>query len=534
MKRFYLPVFFTFFFGISHAQLYVQQWASCKDEPSTLINTTHMTTDRFGNTYMAGTEKDIFEPDFPPHMFILKINAAGTFSWKKYYNALKDSSDEVKGIATDAQGNVYLTGSRMQVGSCDVCPNYAIKDIFTTKYAPNGNIIWRNRFKAGDFKLSTASEIKVTTNGYSLVTGYIKEYSSLFFTFNYTMTALLYGPEGNLITSIQAPDIIAYSGTLDKQLNLIVAGEEMVSNVGKPVVAKFNKRGNLLWKTILDESNRKGTFYNVFIDNEGGIYANGQANNVSFSQPNIVTAKYDRSGMQIWKRSEMNRTFTGKGSFGDYEVDALGNSYICGYQDYGATDRDWLTIRYDKNGTKKWSKVFADPVMFGNYPQDIELTKNGQLLVSGNGTPSAPIVYSYNTIMYDTSGTQLWQAYYSVNPGQNSLSVGARMDAAGNIYAGGSGVCVVKYKPNIIAATAQNSVALWNVKPNPAYNEITISGKNIQSFTILNTLGLVVKKGILNSNEVMHHIDVNTLNTGTYFIEIETLNGRDKKSFQKL
>ncbi len=534
MKRYYLPVFFSFFFILSHAQLFVQQWASCKDEPNTLINTTHITTDRFGNTYMAGTEKDIFESGFPPHMFILKINAAGSFSWKKYYNELKDSSDEVKGIATDAQGNVYLTGSRMQVGGCDVCPDYAIKDMFTTKYAPNGNIIWRNRYAVGEFKLGSPSEIKVTTNGYSLVTGYYKEYSSAFASFNYTMTALLYGPEGKLINSVLAPNIIAYSGAVDKQLNLIVAGEEIVSNVTKPVVAKFNKNGNLLWKTILDESNRKGTFYNVFTDKDGEIYANGQANNVNFAQPNIVTAKYDKNGIQLWKRSEINRTFTGKGSFGDYEVDAFGNSYICGYQDYGGTDRDWLTMRYDKNGVKKWSKVFVDPVMFGNYPQDIELTKDGRLLVSGNGTPSAPFVYSYNTIMYDTTGTQLWQSYYSVSPGQNSLSVGARMDAAGNIYVGGSGVCVVKYKPNTSNASAQHTAVSWRLTPNPAFNYITISGKNILSYTIVNTFGMALKKGVLPSNEASHNIDISPLKAGTYFIEIETLNGRDKKSFQKL
>lgn len=534
MKRFFLPAILLFVISAINAQLFQQQWVTCKDEPNTLINTTQMTTDRFGNTYMAGTEKNIFEPEFPPHMFILKMDASGNFAWKKYFNELKDSSDDVQGIGTDAQGNVYLTGSRMQTGACEVCPDYEKKDIVTTKYAPNGDVIWRRRFVAGEYKLGVPSEIKVKTNGYSMVTGYYKEYNSVFGIFDYTMTVLLYSPSGQLIASQQYPGIIALSGSLDRHLNLIVAGEEIVSNVNKPVVLKFNKRGDFLWKTILDEPNRKGTFYNVYTDSAGAVYANGQANAINFAQPNIVTVKYDPAGVQVWKRSEINRTFTGKGSFGDYEVDAAGNSYICGYQDYGGTDRDWLTIRYDRNGIKKWSKVFADPLLFGNYPQDIELTKDGRLLVSGNGIPSSPFVYAYNTILYDTSGTQLWQSYYKVSPNGNSLAVGARMDAAGNIYTGGSGVCVVKYRPNSFLPAMQQSVSACRISPNPASSYIIITGVNLSQYSISNTQGIVIKQGSLKSGQKSQLIDIAALVPGIYFINLYENNRWIKHTFQKI
>lgn len=534
MKRLYLLALLNLVSGALYAQLFQQQWVGCKDEPNALINTTHMTTDRFGNTYMAGTEKDIFEPEFPPHMFILKFDASGNFAWKKYFNQLKDSSDDVQGIATDAQGNIYLTGSRMQVGGCDVCPDFLVKDIVTTKYAPNGDILWRRRYVAGDYKLGIPSDIRVTTNGYCLVTGYYKQYNTIFSTFDYTMKVLAYGPAGNLIASKSQPGVIGLSGCFDRKLNLIVAGEEIVSNVTKPVVVKFNKRVDLQWKAILDEPNRKGSFYHVYTDDVGSVYANGQANAISFAQPNIVTVKYDANGTQAWKRSEINRTFTGKGTFGDYEVDTEGNSYICGYQDYGSTDRDWLTIRYDRNGIKKWSRVFADPIMFGNYPQDIELTKDGRLLVAGNGIPAPPFVYAYNTIMYDTAGNQLWQAYYKVSTNGNSLAVGARMDAAGNIYTGGSGVCVVKYQPNTSSAAMLHAASSWSISPNPTASHINVTGIDLSQYKINNTLGVLIKAGKLNSGIVAQSVDVSTLKPGIYFMHVHSKNGWLKQTFQKL
>lgn len=519
MKYTILFVIYVLNSCLVHAQLYNQQWFKCVSQPGTLNNTTQMATDRFGNSYMAGTEIDIFEPGFPPHMYLLKIDASGNYKWKKYFNNLKDSSDDVSGLAVDGAGNIYLTGRRKDV-TCEPCLDKVVSDIVTTKYNSDGDIIWSRRFSAGPYLLSTPSDLRVSNNGYCMVTGTIKEYNSIFATFNKTMMVMLYGPSGQLLAMKQQPNITGLSGCFDRKLNLIVCGEEDISNVKKPVLIKFNKQGDSLWKKILDEPNRKGNFQFVFADPGGAIYTNGQSDAVNFSQPNIVTVKYSAEGKELWKRSEVNRTFTGKNIYGDFAIDTKGNCYVAGYQDYGATDRDWLTVKYNTNGQKKWSNIFTEPVQYGNYPADIEITKDGNVLLAGNGTPSFPAVYSYNTLMYDSNGHQIWQAYFKTGANNNDIAAGVEVDAAGNIYTGGSGVCVVKYKAAKTSSAKPVTASTNFISPNPASGYLLIEGLGFKSYTITNLQGAIVQRAFISHTLSKQKIDISKIPKGYYFISI--------------
>ena len=80
----------------------------------------------------------------------------------------------------------------------------------------------------------------------------------------------------------------------------------------------------------------------------------------------------------------------------------------------------------------------------------------------------------------------------------------------------------------------KNSVVLY---PNPAKNTINInvaSEVNLQSISIYNTLEQLVKTMSVNDKNSSSAIDVSSLKTGTYFMEINATEGKVIKKFVKL
>ncbi|MFA6152907.1 MAG: SBBP repeat-containing protein [Chitinophagaceae bacterium] len=116
--------------------------------------------DATGNVFVTGTfdGKANFDPagagyhltsvggTWSPDAFVLKLNAAGKFSWVKQAGTI--SPEEVSGIALDAAGNIYITGSF--TGVMDVDPGPAATyltstndiDMFIWKLDASGNLVW--------------------------------------------------------------------------------------------------------------------------------------------------------------------------------------------------------------------------------------------------------------------------------------------------------------------------------------------------------------------------------------------------------
>jgi hypothetical protein len=105
--------------------------------------------------------------------FVARFNAAGEHDWSKAFGNSADLNLISRGVATDAMGNVLLTGEfsgPANFGGGDVTS--AGKDLFVVKLAPNGDHLWSRRFgdAADQFGLSVAAN----PAGDVLVTGYFK------------------------------------------------------------------------------------------------------------------------------------------------------------------------------------------------------------------------------------------------------------------------------------------------------------------------------------------------------------------------
>ena len=199
--------------------------------------------------------------------------------WAKQYAG--PSYDAGQAIALDAAGNIYATGYFSATVDFDPGPGVynltssAAEDIYITKSAPNGNLIWAKSI--GDFRYQAGYAITLDPAGNIYVTG-------IFF------------------------------GTVDfdpgpGESKLISAGNEDV------FILKLDNNGNFKWAKKFggptnDYSNA------IILDNAGNIYLNGYFdgtsnfdtdngvyNLTSHGATDIYVCKLNSSGSLIWARN---------------------------------------------------------------------------------------------------------------------------------------------------------------------------------------------------------------------------------------
>lgn len=126
--------------------------------------------DAQGNVYVAGSTRggvldgNINSGGFD--LFVVKYDATGTRQWTRVFGT--PANDRATGIATDAQGNVYVTGSTG--GSPDSSINAGALDLFVVKYDAAGTRQWTRQLGSpgDDFATGIASD----TQGNVYVSGH--------------------------------------------------------------------------------------------------------------------------------------------------------------------------------------------------------------------------------------------------------------------------------------------------------------------------------------------------------------------------
>lgn len=115
-----------------------------------------VTTDVFGNIYLAGiTLSTIGIATSGAHQtaygggtgdaFIAKLNTNGQLLWASYYGG--NAYDEAYGLATDATGNVYLTGFTYSENQIATAGSHqavfsGVNDVFLVKFDATGQRQW--------------------------------------------------------------------------------------------------------------------------------------------------------------------------------------------------------------------------------------------------------------------------------------------------------------------------------------------------------------------------------------------------------
>ncbi len=428
-------------------------------------------TDANGNVYTTGAFGGTV--DFDPgaattnltsvggnDIFIQKLDANGNLIWVKQIGG--GYNDNGLAIATDAKGNLYITGNF--TGTVDFDPGVEITnltsagsfDIFIQKLDNNGNLLWVKKF--GDKNNDWGNSITTDANGNVYTTGF-------------------------------------FEGVVDfdpgaETANLTSAG------LYDAFIQKLDADGNLLWVKQMG-----GTRYDrgnsITVDANGNVYTIGEfedtadfdpgtetANLTSAGSEDIFIQKLDVNGNFLWvnqiggKKSEVGNSIT---------VDANGNVYstgsFTGTVDFNpGTDIINLTDeggggafiqKLDGNGNLLWVK------QIGGTATSITSDVNGNIYTTG---------YFFNTKDFD--------------PGDGTANLTST---------GESDIFIHKLSSTIVGLSESSFSEDYVVCPNPTDGKFSIKFDNTQESVTVRILSLtgqvIVSKQFQNTNNIQLEIE---------------------------
>jgi hypothetical protein len=328
-------------------------------------------------------------------MFLVKYDSCGIVQWAKAAGG-NDGSTIAKAIATDAAGNIYVTGyfqtDTVTFGTIKLF-NSSNRAAFIVKYDAGGNALWAIQGSGNGDNIAESIAVDASNNVY--VSG---EFTSSILTFG--SGSVKNGSGGN------ANDVF---------------------------IVKYDNSGNFQWLRSSNDGNSSGGGltdaygYGIGVDAAGNVYVGGtfSADYIRFgsdslaisngAENDIFVVKYNTTGTGQWLRTA--------GGGGDDEAfsltaDAVGNVYITGYinattsfgthavtvNSYGTTA---FIAKYDVNGTAQWAKGgTGDP-----NPNASSLNQGYHVTLDANNNPNIIGFYTSDSLklgpvtLYNTSIT---------------------------------------------------------------------------------------------------------------------------------
>ncbi|HEY9113112.1 MAG TPA: SBBP repeat-containing protein [Bacteroidales bacterium] len=547
-------------------------------------------------------------------VLLLQVNVlfSQTPEWLWAKNATDIYQDFSYSVATDVDGNVIITGefygSPISFGDHDLT-NVAYSDVFIAKYSSIGNVLWA--VSAGGMLYESGAGVATDADGNIYVTGSFNSPTINFGSTpvsnsnsgNDTYDAFLakYSTAGELLWvfgAAGANDDFAKSIAVDNEGNVFVTGSfnsstltfgnivltntDPVSEKEDIFIVKVNSSGEVLWANNEGGTDKDfGT--SVACDGSGNSFITGYFNSsalmigtfplVNTGNWDLFLAKYDPNGNVLWAR----------GAVGDYvdrgtgiTTDTSGNVCFTGafysssltfgtisiQNGGGSANGNIFIAKYNSSGTPLWASNvgWVGPVQ-NVYYSSICSDKANEFYVTGwfasETMTIGTAVFTNNgasdifVAKYSPSGIVDWAKQISGDGGDYCNGIATSLP--GNVFVTGyfngdalnfDGLSLTNsgYIDIFVAdiqTTMPNSIFdnnvdrnLFSCFPNPANNNLAIVLSNVANNASVNIYDLQGRKlfhQVLYSEKT--NIDISSIAHGVYFVFVRN---NDKSSTVKL
>lgn len=313
----------------------------------------------FNNTVSFGSIK-LTAPGGSQSIFIAKYDISGNCVWVKQGSTNDGIKAVSHSISVDKNGNSYITGNfqgkldlgNLQLTSSDSC------SVFIAKYSNSGKCLWAKQDSGGTLSWAEGFGIATDADGNCYVTGQF--YGTAMFG-NYQLSASLkednifivkYDTIGNCNWAKQSEDTGYYDNALgisvDAEGNSYIEGQfsnkmnfgviQLVSTGNRNAfTARFDSRGNCIWAKQVNGFSSNGTGISIDANNNcyitGEFFATATLGTTQLNagdSSNFFIAKYDSNGNNIWAEQssiiDSNTVARGLGIIADGD----GNCYLTG------------------------------------------------------------------------------------------------------------------------------------------------------------------------------------------------------------
>jgi Beta-propeller repeat len=388
----------------------------------------------FGGTTLTanGSSAEIFVASFSP---------AGKHRWSKSFG--NTSSDYGYGIATDPNGNVYVTGyfyTSINFGGSTLTSNGS-GDIFVASFDSTGKHRWSKNF--GNTSSDYGYDVATDSAGNVYVSGYF--YNSINF-------------GGTTISS---------------------------KGSGDAFLASFDSSGKHRWsKGFGGTSSDYG--YGVATDGSGNVYMTGYFyNTINFGGSNLTSAgSYDMyvasftpAGVHRWSKS-FGSTSSDYGY--DIATDNSGNVYVTGYFYYDINfgggkitsngSGDTYVASFTPAGGHRWSKGFGGTS--SDYGYGVATDPSGNVYITGyhyndinfgGGKLTSAGSYDWYMASFTSTGAHRWSRTHGSTSGDYGRAVAC--DGDGNAYFAGNYYYTVDFGGGPFTAKGSYDIGLVKVGP---------------------------------------------------------------------
>jgi hypothetical protein len=346
-----------------------------------------------GNVFVTGFSENSQTYPYNRDYATVAYSGAGIPLWTNRYNGTGNDDDQATAITTSTNGNVFVTGWSSRGGA-----NY---DYVTIAYSSAGIPLWTNRYNGPGNGIDRASAIATDRNGNVFVTGYStgsgsgNDYATIAYsnagiplwtnrynesgTYDDEATAITVDTNGNVF-------VTGYSG-IGAKTDLDYA-TIAYSNAGVPLwTNRYNGPGS-----SIDAASA------IAIDGSGNVFVTGGASNGTNND--YLTIAYSNSGVPLWT-NRYNGPGNKDDAARAIAVDISGNVFVTGGASDGINS-DYVTIAYSNTGVPLWTNRYNGSGNNIDVVFAIAVDRRGNVFVTGESMGSVGF-FDYVTIKYSVA-----------------------------------------------------------------------------------------------------------------------------------
>ena len=355
-------------------------------------------------------------------------SSTGVPLWTNRYSGPANSDDYARASAVDRDGNVFVTGYSIGVGTSN--------DYATVAYSNAGVPLWTNRYNGpGDWH-DYANRIAVDDIGNVFVTGRSggRGSSNDFATIAYSNTGVplwtnRYNGPGN-------DDDGAYAIAVDRRGHVFVTGVSVSQGTGSDyATVAYSGAGTPLWTNRYNGPGNSSDEANaIAVDTNGNVFVTGFSTG-SGGNRDFATIAYSGAGVPLWT-NRYNGRYNGNDYGARIVVARNGHVIVTGSTTDYLGFTDYLTIAYSNDGVPLWTNSYSGPGLFDDSPHALAVDNFGNLFVTGESYDSTNI-FDYATVAYSGGGVPLWTNRYNGPANFYDYAYAVAVDADGDVIVTG-------------------------------------------------------------------------------------------------